>query len=458
MEKVSTVDSVFLDVEHEGGPALAVGIALQISGKPPTLAQLRGFVRSRLSGVERFRQRAVPSRSPSLTGKWVTVDPDLNYHVTQRKIRSGDTIDATVSKIMMLPFDRTRPLWDCTLLTGYAPDQWTCVWRLHHSIADQSSPLVMLGRTIDLSPEGGVTLSDALAASAFSSTDDVEQTVAPGGLGGVMAKSVKAVEEGLDSLGQFIATSPDTVLTLREVMPKRSTELTSSVSDERVWVGGRYPLSHVKIARKAFAGVSVTDMVLASVAVGFRRLFESRGEDPTGRTVRAVIPMPAGSVAQESGEADGGLLPAMLPVGETDVLRRLKIVRASTKHGQRSMAPLIGDRLRKATERAAPRLLLSFMEMEQTAPQYFSETLVASTPGPTTTLYFMGKKLIGSVPMVPISEAMRIVVGVTTYCDALDIGVTGDGLYAPDVDVLLRGMIEGLDELVQVAAAQRARR
>ena len=49
---------------------------------------------------------------------------------------------------------------------------------------------------------------------------------------------------------------------------------------------------------------------------------------------------------------------------------------------------------------------------------------------------------------------MRIIVGITSYMDELTIGVTGDGEYAADVDVLVAGIQAGFDELCNAAAAK----
>lgn len=454
MERLSTVDSVFLDIEREGGPALAVGGAFEFAGQPPTLAELRAFVASRLPEMARFKQRVVPSRSQLLSAKWVEVEPDLNHHVTLRKIGLGDTIEATVSKILAVPFDRTRPLWDCTLICGYATDQWTCVWRLHLSIAEGHGALTLLGRLIDVSSDGNTTLADSLAANS-STEESAEALIGRNRIEGLASGAVRTIEQGLDSLGQLIATSPDTIRTVLDMMPKRGTDLTGPVSDERKWVGAHYPLSHIKIASKAFSGVTINDMVLASVAVGFRRLLESRGDDPTGRTVRAVVPASArrGVLADKH----MSVLPAPLPVGELNAIKRMKIIRGSTRQSSRSMAPQISDQLRRATERVTPRPMLYFMSLGGANAQYFGETLVTNVPGPAIPLYFMGREVTGSLPIIPIEGSMRIIIGVTSYRNALNIGMTGDGFHAADVDVLLAGTIEGLDELVELAAAVRTR-
>ena len=56
---------------------------------------------------------------------------------------------------------------------------------------------------------------------------------------------------------------------------------------------------------------------------------------------------------------------------------------------------------------------------------------------------------------MPIASRVRTGVAILTYCDRLAIGVTGDYEFAPDVEILARG-IE--DDLSALAATARPRR
>ena len=56
------------------------------------------------------------------------------------------------------------------------------------------------------------------------------------------------------------------------------------------------------------------------------------------------------------------------------------------------------------------------------------------------------------MPYVPIATTLRTGISVFTYCDRLTFGITGDYDSTPDLDVLARGIEEGVAELVKVAA------
>ena len=194
-------------------------------------------------------------------------------------------------------------------------------------------------------------------------------------------------------------------------------------------------------------------MVLASVAYGFGKLLEHRGIDPTGRTLRAVMPVSLRKDMASNNQV--GILPAPLPIGDMDPLKRMRAIKESTKHSKRSMLPVISDEVLKATEKVTPAPVQEFvMSNASGLTGYFSETLITNVKGPSVPLFVMGRQAKRSVPIIPIEGSMRIIVGITSYLDELDIGVTGDGAYATDIDVLGAGIKSGFDELCEVAAGR----
>lgn len=69
--------------------------------------------------------------------------------------------------MLKTPIGFHRPLWDISVLTGYGTGQWALVWRLHHAVADGEGVTMLVGRAIDMTPDGGITMTDALVAQAI---------------------------------------------------------------------------------------------------------------------------------------------------------------------------------------------------------------------------------------------------------------------------------------------------
>ncbi len=277
MDRLSSMDSAFLDIETSG-PSVAVGAVLVVSGHAPTLAEVKAFISERLPKMERLHQRVQPSRTKLRQSKWVSVDPDLDHHVKEVTLPKGDSYDTVVSSLMEVPMDRARPLWDATLVSGYSADEWALIIRLHHSIADGQGALILIGELIDLSADGSFRLADGIKLMmAPKESEQDEQIEAEHKVDEITTKAIQSLEKGFDTFGKFISTYPDTVRSLIALAPRRPSELTGHVSAKRRWVGGQFSLTDVKQARKAFKGVTINDMVLASVAYGFSRLLEFGG-------------------------------------------------------------------------------------------------------------------------------------------------------------------------------------
>lgn len=450
MDRLSLLDAAFLDLE-QSGPSIAVGGVMELQGKPPTIDELREFIKSRLKKMPRFHQAVVSSRTKIRHAKWVNVKPDLEHHVRNVKLKRGQSIDDAVSQLMETPLDRTRPLWDCTMVTGYSTKRFAVITRIHHSIADGQGAVLLLGQMIDVSPDGSMTLAQGIEMMAQPTDASGPETVEPlGKLDGLETKILGAIEAGFEGAGKFISTYPDTMRTLISMLPQRASELGGMVSSKRRWVGGQYSLVEVKKARKSFKGVTINDMVLASVALGFTRLLQSRGEDPQGRTLRAVMPVSLRKNADANNQVS--ILPAPLPLGDMDPVKRMRMIKKSTKVSKRSMLPQITDQALKITQKLSPAPIQEkVVSKTGSMAQYFSETLVTNVPGPQVPLYFMGRQAVSNIPIIPIEGSLRIIVGITSFMDELNIGITGDGQYAADVDILLAGVQEGFDELVDLA-------
>jgi diacylglycerol O-acyltransferase len=89
-------------------------------------------------------------------------------------------------------------------------------------------------------------------------------------------------------------------------------------------------------------------------------------------------------------------------------------------------------------------------------PQREVVTVTTNVPGPRQPLYAMGRRLVEIIPYVPIATTVRTGISIFTYCDNVTFGVTGDFAANPDLDVLARGIQDGVSELLE-AARQRSR-
>lgn len=80
-------------------------------------------------------------------------------------------------------------------------------------------------------------------------------------------------------------------------------------------------------------------------------------------------------------------------------------------------------------------------------PQREIVTVTTNVPGPQQRLYGLGRRLVEIIPYVPIATSLRTGVSIFTYCDQVTFGITGDYATTPDIDVLARGIEQGIRDL-----------
>ncbi|MCB9412121.1 MAG: DUF1298 domain-containing protein [Actinobacteria bacterium] len=436
------IDSLWMDLDTGEAP-IAVGAVLEFSGRAPAIGRVRQRIAEVLTSAVRLRQVPVASRTGVLQPKWSDAEPDLVHHVTRE---TADDLGAAVSRIMARPLPNDRPLWDLTLVVGYAPREWALVWRIHHSVADGEGVTMLVGRTLDMAEEGGVTLTDWMVSQALSMRttggDDSEDAT-----GSPMDRALGFARSAVEQAVTAAAMTPATVRGLLRLHPALPSELTGTPSPGRDWRSIHLSLADVKRAGKAH-GATINDVLMSAVAGGFREVIVANGHDPADRTVRAVMPVSLRRPGDARSNNQVSMIPIELPVGEIDPAARLGAVVRQTRQGKKSMVPAVVGSMSEMLDKTLPAPLA-----EAIVPRFgwafgwLSDTLVTNVRGPSEPLYFLGNEIRYLSPIIPIGTTLRTVVGINSYNGSVNISVTGDGQHGRDDKVLLDGIAMTVDML-----------
>ncbi len=241
--------------------------------------------------------------------------------------------------------------------------------------------------------------------------------------------------------------TPATVRGLLRLHPALPSDLTGAPAAGRDWRSLRLSLADVKQAGKAH-GATVNDVLMSAVAGGFREVIVANGQDPSERTVRAVMPVSLRRPGDARSNNQVSMLPIELPVGEIDPVARLGAVVRQTMQGKKSLVPAIVGSMSEVVDKAFPAPLV-----EAVAPKFgwafgwLSDTLVTNVRGPSEPLYFLGNEVRYLSPIIPIGSTLRTVVGINSYNGTVNISVTGDSQHGRDDKVLLDGIRMTVDML-----------
>jgi WS/DGAT/MGAT family acyltransferase len=236
--------------------------------------------------------------------------------------------------------------------------------------------------------------------------------------------------------------------------PNVESSLNGPIGPHRRWAWARTTLADVKNVRSALGG-TVNDVVLSVITRGFRDLLLGRGEDTTDRVVRTLVPVSVRTPG-ERGEYNNkvsGII-AELPVRIADPYERLVALREQMDKLKQSGQAVAAEVLTSLGGFAPPMLLALGTRV---ATRFLSRTrnvntVTTNVPGPQFPLYACGRQMLEAFPYVPLAAPMRIGIAIFSYNGNLSFGVTGDWETAGDIDVLCRGIEDGMRELEKVGA------
>jgi WS/DGAT/MGAT family acyltransferase len=270
------------------------------------------------------------------------IDPhfDLNYHLPQVSLPAPGSqmeLHRLVGDLMSRPLDRAHPLWRIYGVENY---QGGCalVPVLHHCIADGLALVQVLLAMTDPQPDASVfqrpTPADRAAAnrSGFApfrpltqlidTTTSLARTATREALLTISepARVTQAASLGalsVNAASKLLLTSPD----------QKTIAYGPCGVEKRVAWSAAIPLSDVIRVGRALRG-TVNDVLLAAATGALRRYMEQRGQDTTGVSIRAMVPVSI-RAAKDLNKLGNqfGLVILSLPVGVSDPLQRLKILK-----------------------------------------------------------------------------------------------------------------------------------
>ena len=128
--------------------------------------RIRAFIESKLHLVPRYRQRLayVPfERHP------VWVDDEhfqIDYHVRHSSLPkpgSFDQLTELTARLVSQQLDRSKPLWELSVIEGLEGDRFAFVTKIHHSMIDGISGAELLAILLNLTPVEDDPRSGAVA-------------------------------------------------------------------------------------------------------------------------------------------------------------------------------------------------------------------------------------------------------------------------------------------------------
>jgi diacylglycerol O-acyltransferase / wax synthase len=462
--QLSPLDAAFLELEEADEAAhMHIGWALVFDSPPggerPSLERLRDQIRERLVALPRFRRRlssprvgrfSLPAWEPA-----ADLDPGelIRRAVLPEPGGEAELMD-WLGDFFSHRLDRSRPLWETTLLEGLDGGRWALVTKVHHCLLDGLSGASTATILLDTEPEpapGSQTLADAIASSE-------EVGPSPGRVARLRGAGGGAVRGGVDTarhprnLASLLAQpwAMAEMLVRDELIAAPHTSLNEAIGSTRQMAAVDVPLDEVKAIKRRLGG-TVNDVILTAVAGGVRSLYAGREEEVDH--VRAMVPVNLRAVSESLslGNKVSSLF-VDLAVAEPDPLLRYRKIAAAARTLKTGNASAGTEGVIKLAGMAPP-VVQSIVARLMFTPRVFNLT-ITNVPTSPVTLYALGAPMRRVVPLVPIFTGHAVGVAAVSYDGTVTFGLNADRDTVPDLEVMRTGMEESLAELRQLDGAQ----
>jgi WS/DGAT/MGAT family acyltransferase len=382
-------------------------------------------------------------------------DFNLDYHIRHSSLpRPGgiDQLKRLSARIMSMPLDRARPLWETWVVEGLEGDRFATITKIHHCMLDGESGVDLA--QILLSPDPKSRLPEDVPAyiprpaptAMELFRDELTQRAS---LPLHALRGFRNFSRETENLRDEIALRARAVgeLVGWAVRSPSETPINGPLGPHRNFDWLTMPLDDVKAVRRAL-GCTINDVVLTTVTGAVRRFLIRRRVRPEEIDFRVSAPV---SVRREEEKGKLGNRVSSwivrLPLGEEDPRKRLNAIHSVTQD-LKSSKQALGVEMMMAVAEWTPGILLSLGARAASGP---INMIVTNVPGPQFPLYMLGAKLLAPFPQVPLLEGTGIGVALFSYDGNLVWGFNADYGLVPDLEHFRQAIEESFRELGEAA-------
>lgn len=463
MNHLSGIDAAFLHLESPEMP-MHVG-SLHVLELPPGYSgnyfeDVKACLAERLHLADVFTRKLALMPFDLSNPVWVEdEDIDLDHHVrhiTLPRPGSNTQLQQYVARLHSTLLDRSRPLWEFFVIDGLRSGEVALYIKVHHARLDGQAGIALGRAILDTEPVGRrirppraklrrnqyqLGVAELLGAAVSNTAQQVVKLVkaVPAIAGAARSVLVPLLLPEKDALGRRqwnLAKKLD-------VFAPRTT-LNVAITNQRRFAARTVPLAEVKEIAKT-AGVSLNDVVMATVAGALRDYFLGHRELPA-RSLSAAVPFSLRAAGDETANNQVSMAVMTLATDVADPLQRLKAIATASA----ATKALMG-RVKTAIPTDFPMLAAPWL-MSGLASLYgrsrlanvippVANVIISNVPGVQAQLYFAGAKIISYYPVSIPAHGMALNVTVESYNGRLDYGLIACRRALPDIAELADALL-----------------
>ena len=451
-EPMNGTDATLWDIERDPSLRTTVVSILQLD-RPVTPKRLLRSIDESSRLMPRMRQRVVEAPLGVGAPHWaIDEHVDVRDHVQFAELESPVSFDAVLdlaAKCATEPFDRERPLWECTYVEGLDDGKAALIIKVHHSFTDGVGGVGLLDvfldasrrpkrRTPDQLPELRAAVSSG--PSAPSLTTVVERSA---------SAQFKLAKTALDAALHPVRTATQTVAgsrsAVRLLAPSGAalSPLFTERGPERRLAVHDADLDRLHDAA-ARHGCTINHLFIAGVLDGAADYHRRRGTHP--EELRVLVPVSI----RRSGDSGGGnqWAPVRLrvPANIDDPVERMLTIREITSRSRKEPALGFSHALAGAIQ------ILPSSATAGVVGQMMRgvDLTVTNVPGLTEPRYLAGAYVERMYPFAPTAGA-AFNVALMSHEQTACFGIMSDTTAVEDADELNAAIAAGIDRVLEQA-------
>lgn len=408
--------------------------------------------------VERLQTRMTSDpffsrfRSLVVGSPWTFVeveDYNVGKNITEHVLGPQETTMSYVETLVNTPLDFSKPLWELCVIQeneeGSGPTT-QLAWKIHHCIGDGASLSMAMVRLSD-----NVGQFDAMIAKMQEVKKSQPKKPAPtpkerlqtlGGL--VLLVLWSSVVIGRKFAALLFRLEPATMFKKRGGTTKR---LSSHLA---------YSVTTTKAVGKKFHA-TINDVMLTCVAGAMRRAMLANGETISpSLTVRAAIPVDMRATTEVITTARNKFSSLVIdfPVGVTDPVKRLKLVKASMSEAKNSLEKVFtytGSNL-------VAQLPVNIMKKIVRFSTSKISVAITNVRASSFELSICSHKMLGFFGFVPPPPSVNLGIAILSAGDELGLNVLVDPTVGLDPKQFLEFCQQEYEELKQKAESPESKK
>jgi diacylglycerol O-acyltransferase len=473
-ERILSQDSMWLYLETKEMP-LHIACTCIFDG-PIDVRELRSYIESKLPLIPRYRQRPVFPPLHIGPPTW-EADPefDIRHHVHHASLKKGTKaeLEEFVGKALSQVMDRSKPLWDMTIIDGLDGGRCALLARAHHALVDGIGGVALMNVLFDTSPKRPRIPKTKPKFKAEPQPDPATRVMSSvlNSYAEMSSKALSVQSAVLDLAEAVLANNPiGSVEQLFRLVPEFAAPVellyerlpfNKPVLGPRKVAWTELPLDEMKAVKNALGG-KLNDVALTVMTVAVRRYAEMHGEKMhRGRLLRYFIPV---NIRRPTDVGMGNkisLVPTNLPLDIADPVKLFEAIQQKTDALKRAHIAEMVSVVGRCLGATPPVLQMALGLLGNRLPLPPFNMVFTNIPGPQQTLYLLGQEMLTYYPYVPIGALMACNVAIESYNGKMYFGLAGDSAGVPDLARLRDFVDDAFEQLKQKAglkpSAKRAK-